>query len=96
MTDLEHRVGKVEEKTQSLELRQVSYEEFTKANLTIMREQINETKEHMNRMEVRMDKMDERMDRLDAKVDNVSNQVHNLTVAATVGIAAIVITIILK
>ena len=87
MTDEQSRIGKLEDKYHDVDRRQQtfeehvkSYEEFTRENIKYMKEAIVNT--------------NERMDKLEGKLDNLSNQMHNFIIAGTVGVAAIVVTLL--
>lgn len=92
----EERIDALEAGFHAVDKRQENFETFVKAYIADNRERMKQIDQRMDKMDARMDKFDERMDRMDAKIDNISSQVHNLTIASTVGIAAIVVAIVLS
>ena len=55
-----------------------------------------ETDAKFEKMDAKFEKMDAKFEKMDAKFDRVVNHAQNLFIAATVGIAAIIIAIVLK
>ena len=95
----EERQDKFDEKLNAIDKRQESFETFVKAYIQKTDQSLAEQRERMNRFEAKCDATDARIDNLNAqlnsRIDGLSAQMHNLTIATTVGVAAIVVTIIM-
>ena len=104
MTDSEHRIGKLEDTVHNIDKRQETFETYMISRQdsfeTFMKNQIKRQDEIIAEIRQSNKELKEKREadnaRFDEKFDKLYNQMHNLTIAATVGIAAIVITIILK
>lgn len=91
-----------------LDKRQVSFETFVKAYIESNNQRMAQLDDHMAKMEQRMnermedldrrtnermDKMDQHIDKVEANLEGINKSFHNVTLAAIVGIGAIVISV---
>ena len=91
MTDEQARLSKLEDKYHDVDKRQDTFEVYTKQRQDSFEEFARENIKYMKEAIVNTNA---RMDRLESKMDNISNQLHNFIIAGTVGVAAIVVTIL--
>ena len=91
MTDSESRIQNLENTVHNIDKRQETFEVYTKQRQDSFEEFARENIKYMKEAIVNTNA---RMDRLESKMDNISNQLHNFIIAGTVGVAAIVVTIL--
>ena len=93
MTDEQARIQNLEHAVHSIDKRQETFEEFTKATIQRLEEMMKDNRARMDKMDQRMDKLEAEMKamnkELGSKIDNLAKFLQNLTITATVGVLGI-------